>query len=165
MSVGIDELFDMLSWNSDEETQRKGIELAKNVRCFSVFLQPRGLEHSKDVWENCAKILAAYSDETLKYCLQELLEWLADMNWPGAEIVLQRLIEFRDPKLLSLFIEHCVKEALVCDDQAWLGNMAALLENDNLKRHLPKDVYNTLYCRTKHRNTDSVNTDHLDSSP
>ncbi len=147
MSVGIDELFDMLSWDSDEETQRKGIELAQHVKCFSVFLQPHGLKHSKDVWENCAKIVAAYSDETLKYCLQELLEWLQDMNWPGAEIVLQRLIEFKDPGFLSLFIEHCVKEALVCDDQAWLGNMAALLENDNLKSTLPIDIYNTLYCR------------------
>ena len=149
MSVGIDELFDMLSWNSDEETQRKGIELAQNVKCFSVFLQPRGLEHSKDVWENCAKILSAYPDETLKYCLQELLEWLADMNWPGAEIVLQRLIEFKEPRLLSIFVVPCVKEALACDDQAWLGNMAALLDNKDLKSNLPKDIYNTLYCRRR----------------
>lgn len=147
MSVGVDELFDMLSWDSDEETQRKGIELALDVKCCSVFLQPRGLKHSKDVWENCAKILAAYPDETLKYCLKELLEWLGDMNWPGAEIVLQRLIKFQDLRFLSIFIVHCVKEALVCDDQAWLGNMAALLENENLKDNLPKDIYNTLYCR------------------
>ena len=107
MSVGIDELFDMLSWDSDEETQRKGIELALDVKCCSVFLQPRGLKHSKDVWENCAKILAAYPDETLKYCLKELLEWLGDMNWPGAEIVLQRLIKFQDLRFLSIFIVHC----------------------------------------------------------
>jgi hypothetical protein len=147
MAIGIDELFDMLSWENDEETQRKGIELAKEIKCFSVFLQPYGLEHSKDIWENCAKILATYSDETIKYCLQGLLEWLADMNWPGAETVLQRLIEFNDQSLLSLFIDHCVKEALVCDDQVWLGNMAALLENDNLKNFLPKDIYNVLYCR------------------
>ena len=147
MSIGIDELFDMLSWNSDEETQRKGIELAHNIKCFSVFLQPYGLEHSKDIWENCAKIIASYSDETLQYCLQESLEWLADMNWPGAEIILHRLIEFKDSRRLSLFIEHCVKEALVCDDQIWLGNMAALLENDNLKAFLSRDIYNTLYCR------------------
>ena len=153
MSVGIDELFDMLSWNSDEETQKKGIELAKSVKCFSVFLQPRGLEHSKDVWENCAKVLASHSDETLKCCLQELLEWLVDMNWPGAEITLQRLIKFEDSGFLSIFIEHGVKEALVCDDQVWLGNMAALLENEELKRHLPKDIYNTLYCRNTGANT------------
>ena len=154
MSVGIDELFDMLSWDRDEETQKKGIELAQDVKCFSVFLQPHGFEHGKDVWENCAKILATYPDETLKYCLQELLEWLEDMNWPGAEIVLQRLIKFQDPKFLSIFLVHCVKKALACDEQAWLGSMAVLLENENLKDHLPKDIYNTLYCRYQGRTGD-----------
>ena len=147
MSVGIDELFDMLSWNSDEETQRRGIELAKEVKCFSVFLQPHGSEHSKDVWENCAKILASYPDDTLKYCSEGLLRWLQDMNWPGALTILQRLIKFKELKFLSIFIEPCVKEALACDEQIWLGNMAALLENENLKDYLPKDIYNTLYNR------------------
>lgn len=147
VSVGIDELFDMLSWNSDQETQKKGIEMAQNVKCFSVFLQPHGLEHSKDVWENCARILAVYPDETLKYCLQELLEWLEDMNWPGAEIVLQRLIKFQNPKLFSIFLVDCVKKALACDNQAWLGNMSALLKNEELKDSLSKDIYNILYCR------------------
>ena len=80
MSIGIDELFDMLSWNSDEETQRKGVELAQNIKCFSVFLQPYGLEHSKDIWENCAKIIASYSDETLQYCLQESFSLLLGQN-------------------------------------------------------------------------------------
>ena len=53
MNVGIDELFDMLSWDSDKETQLKGIELGKRVKCFSVFLRPHGPSHGKDVWENC----------------------------------------------------------------------------------------------------------------
>lgn len=153
MSIGIDELFDMLSWNSDEETQRKGIELAKSIKCYSVFLRPRGSEHSKDVWDNCAKVLASYPDETLKYCSHELLVWLADMNWPGAEIIFQRLIEFKDVELLSTFITHCVKEALANDDEFWLGNMAALLENKNLNRDsLPKDIYDSLYNRYRRKN-------------
>ena len=147
MSVGIDELFDMLSSNSDEETQRKGIELAKNVKCYSVFLQPFGHNHGKDVWENCAKVLASYSDETLEYCSHELLEWLGDMNWPGAEIIFDRLIEIKDTDFLSVILARCVKEALACDNQFWLGNMAALLENKSLKDNLPKDIYNSLYSR------------------
>lgn len=147
MSIGIDELFDMLSWNSDEVTQRRGIELAKQVQCYSVFLQPHGLKHSKDVWENCAKILSEYPDEILKYCSLGMLEWLEDLNWPGAEIILDRLIKFADTSLLSIFIVHCVKEALACDQQSWLGNMSALLENESLKMNLPKDIYNVLYDR------------------
>ena len=147
MSIGIDELFDMLSWDSDEETQKKGIELAKNVKCYSVFLQPFGTKHSKDVWENCAKVLVSYSDEYLKYCSHELLEWITDMNWPGAETIFQRLTEFRDLKLFSRILADCVKEALARDDQFWLGNMSALLVNENIKDYLPKDIYNSLYSR------------------
>lgn len=55
----------MLSWDSDEETQKKGIELAKNVKCFSVFVLPCGPEIDKNVWENCAKIMYDYPDEVL----------------------------------------------------------------------------------------------------
>jgi hypothetical protein len=144
----IDTLFDMLSWNSDEETQRKGIELAKGVKCFSVFLMPRGLDHSKDIWENCARVVSEYPDEILKYCSEELLRWLGDMNWPGAEVIFQRLLKLKEVKLLSFSLVHCVKEALACDDQVWLGNMSALLKNENLNKDvLPRDIYNAMYVR------------------
>lgn len=145
--VDIDKLFDMLSWHSDDETQQKGIELAKSIKCYSVFLQPHGLRHDKDVWENCAKILSNYSDEILQYCSLSMLEWLEDINWPGAEIILDRLIKFSDTSLLAINITHCVKEALACDQQGWLGNMSVLLRNDHLKQKLPKDIYNVLYIR------------------
>lgn len=147
MPIDIDVIFDMLSWNSDVATQEKGIELAKNIKCYSVFLQPFGLKHSKDVWENCAKILSSFPDEILQYCSRGMLEWLGDINWPGAEIILDRLIEFSDTSLLSINITYCVKEALACDEQGWLGNMAALLQNGNLKTSLPKDIYNILFKR------------------
>ena len=147
MSIGIDDLFDMLSWNSDEDTQKKGIELAKNVKCCSIFLQPFGLNHSIDVWDNCAKILCDFSDEILKHCTLGMLEWLEDINWPGAETILSRLIKFTDTSLLSIFVVSCVKEALACDQQQWLGNMSALMENENLKTNLPKDVLKVLNDR------------------
>ena len=149
MSVGIDELFDMLCWNSDEETQKRGIELAKDVKCFSVFLQPYGLEYGIGIWENCAKILSSYPDETLQYCSSGMLKWLENMTWPGAFIILDRLVAFSDTTFLSMHVVHCVKEALACDLQDWLYSMAALLANENLIPNLPKDIYDVLYVRYK----------------
>jgi len=146
MSIGIDELFDMLSWKSDDETQKRGIELAKQIECYSVFLQPHGLKHDKDVWGNCAKILSEYPDEILRFCSLGMLVWLEDINWPGAETILERLIKFNDTSLLSIFIVRCVKQALACNQQDWLGNMSALLENENLKNNLPPDIYELLKC-------------------
>lgn len=147
MSVGIDELFDMLSWNSDEETQRRGIELAREVKCLSVFIRPIGLNHGKDIWENCAKVITSYPDEILFYCIPGMLEWLSDMNFPGAEIIFERLLKYQDSKSLAYRLEPLVKQAMAWDDQFWLSNMAALLENENLKDYLQRDIYNSLCSR------------------
>ena len=40
------------------------------------FIQPLTPRHNKNVWENCAAIIAEKSDEELETYLTELLEWL-----------------------------------------------------------------------------------------
>ena len=84
----IDQIFEMLSWNNDEEIQCKGIEEAKKIKYLSVLIQPLE-DHT--VWENCAKVLASKSDEALAPYLIPLFKWLRDMNWPGAYIIYDRL--------------------------------------------------------------------------
>lgn len=87
-SIGIDRIFEMLSWNNPETIQERGIEEGKKVKSLSVFFQPI---ESKSIWENCAKILVSKSDDELKPYLLELFRWLQDMNWPGADLVYERL--------------------------------------------------------------------------
>ena len=145
MSIGIDELFEMISWNSDEETQRRGIELAKDITCLSVFLMPHGGKYSKDIWENCAKIICSYPDEILIYYLTELLEWIEDINWPGAEIVFERLCGFSNTEWLTREISDSVKIALVQKRNIWLNNILALYsENKKLENRLPEDIFRML---------------------
>lgn len=55
--VNIDAIMALLDWNNSAEQQERGIELAKNVKCINVFLQPNQREYGKNVWDNCAKIL------------------------------------------------------------------------------------------------------------
>lgn len=88
MDTGIDRIFEMLSWNSDESTQARGIEEAKKIKNLSVLIQPI---ESKSIWENCAKVLSSKIDDELKPYLLNLFKWLQDMNWPGADIVYERL--------------------------------------------------------------------------
>lgn len=88
MVLDIDQIFEMLSWNNDNEMQIKGIEEAKKVKHLSVFLQPI---ESKSVWENCAKVLISKSDEELALYLVSMFMWLQDMNWPGAYLIYDRL--------------------------------------------------------------------------
>ena len=128
----IDEIMDMLDCNNSVETQEKGIELAKNVKCINVFILPEHLECSKNVWENCAKILANRTDKELQPYLIDILLWIEDMNWPGAIIIVDRLKKFHDTKMLSFAIKECVKRASATDNHIWLENLSELM-NDNVK--------------------------------
>ena len=82
--VNIDYIMDLLDWNNSIEKQEQGIALAKDVKCINVFLQPGCYKYGKNVWDNCAKILSARSNEELSPYMIELMEWLQDMPWPGA---------------------------------------------------------------------------------
>ena len=128
----IDEIMDMLDCNNSVETQEKGIELAKNVKCINVFILPEHLECSKNVWENCAKILADRTDKELLPYLTNILLWIEDMNWPGAIIIDDRLKKFHDMKMLSFAIKECVKRASETDNHIWLENLSELMD-DNAK--------------------------------
>ena len=96
--TNIDEIYDLFIWNDsyapEEYSQREkqGLELAKETKYLFPFLQPcLPSGKSKSVWEPCAKVIADRSDEELLPYLHLLFEWLQDLNWPGAEIILDRL--------------------------------------------------------------------------
>ena len=88
MTMGIDEIFEMLSWNNDEKIQNQGIEEAKKIKNLSVLFQPI---ESKSIWENCAKVLVSKGNQELDFYLLPMFQWLQDMNWPGAELIYERL--------------------------------------------------------------------------
>lgn len=87
--VNIDYIFELLDWNSSIEDKQKGLSLARKVKCITVFLQP-GYPYGKNVWENCAIILAEKSDTELERFLSPLMTWLQDLNWPGSDIILSK---------------------------------------------------------------------------
>ena len=58
----IDEIIHMLDWNQPEEIQTKGRKLARDVKCFHVFIQPGYAKYNKNVWDNCALIIADKTD-------------------------------------------------------------------------------------------------------
>lgn len=65
MEKDINEIMDMLDWNNSPEIQAEGRILGAKINCLSVFMQPMDKEYNKNVWENCALILAAKADELL----------------------------------------------------------------------------------------------------
>ena len=92
--VNIDEIMDMFDWNNPIEVQEVALEMARGVKCINVFILPGHIGHSKNVWDNCAKVLEEKSDGELSPYLCELMVWLQDLNWPGAYTVFNRLLKY-----------------------------------------------------------------------
>lgn len=126
--VDITDILDMIDWHMPPEIQSKGISLAKTVEKIIPFIQPLTPKHNKNVWENCAVIIAEKKDEKLEPHLVELLEWLQDMNWPGAFCILDRLITYSDNNSILSAISICLQRAKDCNDGTWESNLSMLLD-------------------------------------
>ena len=119
----IDDIMDMLDWNNSVEIQAQGLKLARNVKTINVFLQPLDKRHNKNVWDNCAKILSDRTDQELTPYLIPLLEWLQDLNWPGALCILERMNTYSDNPSFGFAFHECMKIAKATDDEVWLNNL------------------------------------------
>lgn len=124
--INIDCIMDMLDWNNSSEIQNQAINLAKSVKSINVFIQPLDKLHNKNVWDNCAKILSARSDEELAPYLIPLLEWLQDLNWPGALTILDRMISYADMPFFEFALNECITCATALQDETWLANLYEL---------------------------------------
>ena len=144
----INKIYQMLCWDTPEDVQLEGIKLAKEMSDLTPLILPL-YEGSQSIWDNCAKALSELSDDRLEKYLPLLLEWLQDLNWPGALTILERLTAFSGQKLKNSFIkvtEHAIsfhnEEGL-----RWLDYLSELLDNQELKQLLPNK---TLEIMEKH---------------
>ena len=51
------------------------------------------------------------------------MKWLQDMNWPGADIIRDRLEAYRDSESFRQAFQACMREAIENDDENWAGNL------------------------------------------
>ena len=127
----------MLNWKSSVEVQQKGIELARNIKELSLLIMPPA---PPSVWEVCANILSEKSNDVLLPYIDSLLEWLYDLNWPGALTILGRLNNF-PIDLLKNHIETTVIKITDMnnpEDSGWLYSLSKFLNNKKLKKLLSK---------------------------
>ena len=122
----ITEIMDMLDWHMSSEIQLEGISLARNIETIIPFIQPLTPKYNKNVWGNCAVIISERSDEEIKPHLPEVLEWLQDMNWPGAFRILDRLQKYEDIDSLNKSLMICLRKAKMLNDETWECNLNML---------------------------------------
>lgn len=126
------QLYEMLHWQKPKEIQQQGVRIARGIKDLSVLIQPPA---SASVWEKCACILAEKTDDELVPYLSDLLEWLQDLNTPGALDILKRLKIMDGTKLAKPFIQSCeqAKSLELIQMNQWLDYLSDLLDNESLK--------------------------------
>lgn len=125
--ASIDDIMGLLDWNKSIDDQNKGMSLAKEIKSINVFLQPCNEEYNKNVWENCAKVLTQRTDDELTPYLVDLMEWLQDMNWPGAVCVYDRLRRFTHIASFQYAYTLCLKCAQALKDSGWESNLRRMM--------------------------------------
>ena len=126
-----DEFYERLSWGNPEEVQKSAIEEAMSIKNLWLFIQPMVLPNSKAIWENCAKIIAQHSDNELEPYLSQIFEWLQDLNWPGAVIIHNRLLDM-DEQMRTKQLAYSQKQAQAANDDEWLFNLKYLQDKIRL---------------------------------
>lgn len=115
MEKNIDTIFEEMNWNKSEDIQMQAIEQAKKIKHLSVFIMPI---ENKSVWENCAKVLISKSDDELSLYFIELFKWFKDMNWPGAYLIYDRLLNVSKEEIL-VECNYSISVARKLKDYAW----------------------------------------------
>ncbi|MGM9647828.1 MAG: DUF5071 domain-containing protein [Eubacteriales bacterium] len=142
----INDIYQMLNCHSRLEDQLQGIKLAREIDDLSLLIIPYADGESKALWDNCAKALFELSDDRLEPHLPSLLEWIQDINWPGALIILNRLKVFAGKKLRNPFIDRVTYVSSLNNEEGlmWLDYLSELLDNKELKAELPIEMIDKL---------------------
>lgn len=134
-----------LHWNiSNEEFNeiKKCIDLDTSID-YNTFILPK---EGKEYWENCAKILVQLDDGELIKLFPKILEWFQDLNWPGGNIVLDRINKMPG-SIIEDFILQCIDEAILKNDIIWIE---FLLWLDNIKtKKISLKILETINIKSK----------------
>jgi hypothetical protein len=126
MKEDINVLIGNLSWDTNSDIQQKAIEKLSiiNEKYINMLIRPV----DKRFWENAALVLKKIGYPRNELAIPGLLEWLQDMNWPGAWIALETL---QDIDILALlpYIENALKKAVAEDDEMWIMAIKELAIN------------------------------------
>lgn len=82
----------------------------------------------KSRWENAARVLKDIGSSSINREIPKLLEWLADLNWPGAMTVME-LLATVDLEVLVPYVTEAREKAAREADEMWLDALDQLLES------------------------------------
>ncbi|CTQ62089.1 DUF5071 domain-containing protein [Roseibium album] len=113
-----------LDWKQPKEVQASAKESIR--RKIGDDLSPLMIQNlRKTQWENAAEILEGLEPSKVVQFVPDLLEWLKDMNWPGADRVKKICLNFEKHELLP-DIDAKISKAREDTDEDWVEALLSL---------------------------------------
>lgn len=135
----IESIYKKLHWKNSKEIQEEGIKEALKIKDLSYFMQPLDPKYNKSIWNNCANIIVQREDAELRSYIRPMMEWLQDINWPGAFTIKERLDKMSADDLIEPYLT-CIEDAIrEGEESTWLDYLAGLIDNEELFYLLPDD--------------------------
>ena len=147
--ASIDEIMYLLDEHRSCAEQDQGLSLAREVDCIKAFFQPIGTCYSKSVWRNCAIVVSEKNDQELLPYLPDMLLWIQDLNWPGADLILMRLKDYENVAFLIPLIERIVPAIVSMEDDLWMMSILELLESAKISNGLSQNTYELITAWNK----------------
>lgn len=114
-----------LDWQNEASVQSAAIDQLVTIddNDIGLLIQPFG---NKACWENAALVLQKIGYPRIGAVTPALLRWLADLNWPGANVVFELLLSV-DNEVLIGNLNNALRMAKAENDFMWIDAMKELL--------------------------------------
>ena len=162
-------IYKMLDWRQPENVQKEGRRLAREIKDLSLLYNPVGATPS--AFMACWEVLCEKSDDDLLPFLEDFLEYIIDSNRIASDAVTSRLMSFSGDLLYPYYIK-AVNSAISRKDiygLVWIGALAELLDNTELKAKLRPDLVERLMLFYKQyewdEDDDTLYNEYLKMSP
>lgn len=128
--MNIEELIEKLCKKKPVAIQKEAIEKLTYITDEELIMLVRPKD--KSYWENAAQVLITIGYPRTKMIIPELFEWIADINWPGADIIFSFLSTLEKATLMPFIEEACIK-AKQNEDDEWLFYIKLLTRKLKIK--------------------------------
>jgi hypothetical protein len=144
----INRLIDDISWGVPDNVRQAAMHRLVSIDDdqISMLILPR----EKSYWESAAKVLRNIGYPRVRQVLPEILEWLQDLNWPGATEVAELLLTIGRP------VVPYVREVLKGSDEMWQYWVLECLVN-NWPRDLVAEIQNELLVVARRWDIEGIN--------
>lgn len=136
-----------LEWNTPETVKTEAKEKLKHMDNdqLPMLLFP----HGKSCWDGAAEVITEIGLPRIHGIMPGVMEWLQDMNWPGAKIIFDYL-EKQSKETMLPHIQQALHKANEQNDQMWLYWMMYLMENMQIRGEDFQDIETcTIFIKVK----------------